>query len=98
MLNNIQVDELIWDIWNISHISRHNINPDEVGEVCLGKPVIVESYSKRLIVIGGTHTGKIITVVLAKKREGNYYPVTAYSASRKQRRFYEQQKTKKSHT
>jgi hypothetical protein len=30
----IHIRRLIWDDWNIAHIARHEVSPDEVEEVC----------------------------------------------------------------
>jgi len=25
---------LVWDVWNVGHIARHRVDPEEVEEVC----------------------------------------------------------------
>ena len=32
----IVIRRLVWDTWNIVHIARHDVVPDEVEEVCHG--------------------------------------------------------------
>ena len=32
----IVIRRLIWDSWNITHIARHDVTPDEVEDVCHG--------------------------------------------------------------
>lgn len=87
------VRRLIWDSWNIAHIARHDVIPDEVEEVCHGQPVSSQTYKGRLRVVGPTRSHRLLTVILAPTEErGTYYPVTARPADRKERRHYEQQR------
>jgi len=86
------VRRLIWDTWNIAHIARHNVTPDEVEEVCHGRPVTSSTYKGRIRVVGPTRSGRMLTVILAPTtRTGVYYPITARPADRKERRGYSQQ-------
>jgi uncharacterized DUF497 family protein len=87
------VRRLIWDTWNIAHIARHDVIPDEVEEVCHGDPVTSQTYNGRLRVVGPTRSHRMLTGILAPTEErGVYYPVTARPADRKERRSYEQQR------
>ncbi len=79
------VKGLIWDDWNKEHIARHGISSEEVEEVCHGKYETIESYRKRILVLGKTKAGKLLAVALSPedrnlKEYGNgiYYPVTAF--------------------
>jgi len=75
----IFVRKLIWDTWNIHHIAKHHIVPDEVEEICQGSPLILQGQQKkRLVLIGLTEAEIILTVVLESKGHGVYYPITAY--------------------
>ena len=87
------VRRLIWDSWNIAHIARHDVIPEEVEEVCHGQPVTSQTYKGRLRVAGPTRSGRMLTVILAPTEQlGVYYPLTARPADRKERRSYEQQR------
>lgn len=88
----INVRHLVWDSWNIDHIARHGVEPKQVDEVCQGKPIIRETYDGRLLIIGQTKEMKLLAIVLAPKEKGEYYPITAYTASGKLRRIYNQEK------
>ncbi len=89
------VAQLIWDTGNTEHIARHNVTPDEVEEICEGDPLVQQTKSGRLLVSGKTTAGRFLVVILASKPEPDtYYPVTAYPASGKYRRVYEQEKGK----
>lgn len=86
------VRRLIWDTWNVAHIARHEVTPEEVEQVCHGTPMTSESYEARLLVVGPTEAGRMLTVILApENEEGVYYPVTARHADRKEQRNYHQE-------
>ena len=86
------VGELIWDKWNVEHIARHDVLPEEVEEVCNKNPFVSETHSGRLRLIGLTKNDRMLTIIVAPKELGTYYPVTARPASRKERRKYKEQK------
>ncbi len=86
----ILVLRLSWEDWNIKHIARHNVTPDEVEEVCHGDPYVEQGKKGRIRLIGSTREGRMLAVFLDPEVEhGVYYPVTARSASKKERREYE---------
>lgn len=75
----ITVKKLIWDPWNVRHIARHNISPDQVEAVCHGSPLVLRGQQKnRLVLIGLTEENLVMTVILESKGKGKYYPITAY--------------------
>ena len=82
------VRELVWDTWNVAHIARHKVTPNEVEETCQGLTHASRTYRGRLRVIGQTATGRMLTVILAPVQVEVYYPVTARPASRRERRTY----------
>ena len=87
----LDVRHLIWEPGNVAHIARHQVIPEEVEEVCHGRPMTSATYAGRLRVVGPTRSGRMLTVILAPQGEGIYYPVTARPASRKERRRYQEQ-------
>lgn len=89
----IVVNRLIWETSNIDHIARHGVTQQQVEEVCHNNPVMLTGHSGRIMVVGLTLNGKAISVVLDPESEsGVWYPVTARSADRKERRYYESEK------
>jgi uncharacterized DUF497 family protein len=86
------VRRLRWTDWNVAHIARHSVLPEEVEQVCHGDVWTTETYSGRLRVIGPTSRGRVLTVILAPEGRGVYFPVTARPASRKERQAYADQK------
>ncbi len=85
----LTVKEVIWDDFNIAHIGEHNVSVDEVEDVCNGKVEAYLGHSNRFMAIGKTKSGRILSIVLAQKSKGVFYPVTARDASRKERRWNE---------
>ncbi len=88
------VRRLIWDSWNVPHILRHEVSPDEVEELCQRAHIVRASHSNRLVLVGPTMTGRLIAAVLEPDpdEEAVYYPVTARPASRKERQLYRDEK------
>ncbi len=85
---------LIWNSWNIDHIARHEVTPEEVEEVCFGDHVFQDGKSGRLLVFGPTRKERMLTVVLAlTATAGVYHVVTARPASRPERRVYAAEKS-----
>jgi len=88
------IRRLIWDTWNVAHIARHQVVPEEVEEVCHGDPVVQEGKKGRSLVFGPTGAGRMLTVVLdPTETSGVYYVVTAHPASRKERGIYAQERS-----
>lgn len=88
----LDIKELVWDEWNIGHIARHGVTPDEVEQVRQGDFVYWEADKGRIMLVGETKAGRLISAVLSYKGEGRYYPITSHTASRKQRRRYQELK------
>ncbi len=88
----IEIRRLIWDDWNISHIARHAITPDDVEEVCQGNYLVRQTYQGRFMVIGPNAAGNLLSVVLALEGEGTYYVVTARPSAKKERSIYRETK------
>jgi uncharacterized protein len=89
----LTIRRLIWDPWNVGHIARHHVIPEEVEEVCHSSPITSQTYKGRIRVVGRTQRRRILTVILAPTDEqGVYYPVTARPADRRERRNYEEQR------
>jgi uncharacterized DUF497 family protein len=85
-----RIDVLDWDDWNRAHITKHQVTPDEVEEVVAGDAIYFTTYKNRIIVIGPTATGRMLTVVIGESpyRRYQYYVFSARPASRSERREY----------
>ena len=84
----LTADTLRWNQWNIEHIARHGVIPDEVEEVCAARFIVRESYGGRFVVIGQTLAERTLAFILEPDYDGLYYIVTARPASRRERRTY----------
>lgn len=81
----IVVKGLIWDDWNKDHLAKHGVSVEEAEEVCHGSYKTVESYRKRILIVGKTRRGRVLAIVLSPEDRdlqlyGNdiYYPITAF--------------------
>lgn len=89
----IIVRKFIWDSWNIQHLARHNITPDEVEAVCHNQPIVLRGQQKnRLVLIGETEENLILVIVLEANGKGKYYPITAYPAEKQDITLYKRLK------
>jgi len=88
MLYNIE--ELIWDEWNVEHIRKHDVSIIEVEETCSLIIKTYKSYQSRLIILGKTKNNRLLTIVLMKKDKKNYYVVTARDMSQKEGRLIDE--------
>lgn len=89
---NVVIKKLIWDEWNVKHIARHKVSPEEVEEVCRGIYIAYESYDGRFEIIGATKQKRILLIVLDPEPiNGKYYVVTAHTANKKDRALYQKQ-------
>lgn len=89
---SLVITALLWDDWNTAHIAWHDVKPAEVEAVCAGKHVARRSYDNRFLVIGYTPQQRPLLVVLdPEPQQGVFYPVTARTADRKERQWYEEE-------
>lgn len=91
-MTRIVVKELIWDEWNKPHISKHNVTESEATEA--GRNMIYhrQGYGRRYLAIGRSGE-RLITLVISRKGQGKYYPVTARDSDKNERRkVYEKEK------
>lgn len=88
----VYIKKLVWDEWNIAHIARHDVTQEEVKQVALGNVLVQKGKKGRTALVGPTDSGRMLRVILDPERRGVYYPVTAHTASRKDRALYKQAK------
>ena len=92
----ILINTLIWEDSNVAHIARHDVTPLEVEQICQGSNIVRQGKKGRLLVIGLTEQGRMITAALdPEDTAGVYYPVTARPASKKERRLYQEEQENK---
>ncbi|MCI0528216.1 MAG: hypothetical protein L0Y56_12325 [Nitrospira sp.] len=91
----MELTGLVWDSFNSEHISKHGMAKAEVEEACKNWLEITETRLGRFLLVGKTDSSRWVSVVLASKGEGVYYPVTARDSSKKERKSANDQKNKK---
>ncbi len=88
----IDLRHLVWDEWNVPHIARHSVTPEEVEAACHADPVLYRrSYKDRLMLLGETSTGRVLAIVIGPVPDapaGTWYAFTARPAHRSERRDY----------
>ncbi|OGM13406.1 hypothetical protein A3D84_01715 [Candidatus Woesebacteria bacterium RIFCSPHIGHO2_02_FULL_42_20] len=94
-MTRIVVKKVIFDEYNLAHITRHKVTKEDIlavrGYIIFHK----QSYQKRYLAVGRSGT-RIISIVLKRKAPGEYYLITARDAGKKERRrVYEIEKDKK---
>jgi uncharacterized protein len=84
------IRELIWPEDRVDHIARHGVDPEEVEEVCFGRPLVLRAKasgrSPAYYVLGQTATGRYLFCVVLEFPEGKGYPVTARPMVESERR------------
>ncbi len=88
----MKINEIIWPDDRINHIARHNIIPEEVEEVCFGKPLVqrVKSQGDHPVyyVRGQTDAGRYLFCVVIQFPDGKGYPVTARLMTKKEKQSF----------
>ena len=82
------INELEWDDQNIAHIARHNVNPEEVEDVCFGFHISERGEDQRYILSGQTGGGRYINVVVERVGKGLFRLITAFEMSENYKRRY----------
>jgi uncharacterized DUF497 family protein len=88
----MQVHEFVWPDDRVDHIAQHGITPDEVEDVCFGKPLVYRAKSEGknpvYYVLGQTNAGRYLFCVIIQFPDGKGYPVTARPMTAKEKRRY----------
>jgi uncharacterized DUF497 family protein len=87
--------DFLWDNGNIDHIALHGVTPEEAEQVIENEPLEIGKVERngelRIVHVGETDAGRILLVAITYRAE-QVRVVTAYTAGRKFRRFYNEQK------
>ena len=89
----MRIRELLWPPDRIDHIARHGVMPEEVEQVCFGRPFIqrAKSYGENPVyyILGQTDAGRYLFSVIIQFPDGKGYPVTARPMTEKEKRRYQ---------
>lgn len=91
----MRIEELIWDDWNVEHVADHGVDPEEVEEVCFGRPLVRRAGTtryglRRYHAFGQTEARCYLFIVLDSEAAGVFYVVSARDMSERERRQYRQ--------
>jgi uncharacterized DUF497 family protein len=74
----MRITKLEWDDNRIEHIARHDVEPDEVWEVCEDPLHLARRQGRnRYRLYGQTKTGRYLFVVLQNIKGTVFKPITA---------------------
>jgi len=72
------IAELLWDAYRIEHVAHHNVEPEEVQEVCDDPNHWAHRQGQtRYRLYGQTIAGRYLFVVLERKSGNLFEPITA---------------------
>ncbi len=80
-MNAIRIHRLLWTDWNVTHIARHEVEPNEVEQVCHGSFIASQTYKGRIRIAGPTAAGRMLAIILKPEGEGTYFCVTTHDAN-----------------
>ena len=84
------IRKLFWDDWNIDHIIRHAVRPEEIEQLCLSEKILLSKASgTKIRVIGKTAGGRYLTVFLGPREKQSFYVVTARDSTLKEKRLFQ---------
>lgn len=92
------IQELLWPGDRVDHIARHNVSPDEFEDVCFGRSLVLKARSEGTNpvyhVLGETSGGRHLLCIVITFPGGKGYPVTARTMTDRERKRYQQWKTR----
>ena len=84
----MRIEGVHWDDSNIEHISKHNVSPSEVEDVCYRIHISRRESRGRYILSGQSASGRYLNVVLERIYDAIYRPITAFGMSENYKRSY----------
>jgi len=95
----MRIHEFVWPVERIDHLAQHGVVPNEVEEVCFGRPLVQRGRSEGenpvYYVLGQTQAGRYLFCVIIGFPDGKGYPVTARPMTANEKRRYRQWKNRK---
>ena len=81
-----------WNDWNIEHIAKHSVTPQETEEACYNQPISRRTKDGLYIVYGQTDAGRYLLMVVRYKPESIVYVITARPMTKNEQRYYRQRR------
>ena len=88
----MSIRQIIWPEDRVEHVAVHDIQPEEVEEVCFSHSLILRTKSKGVnpvyYVLGQTNSGRYLFCVIIQFPDEKGYPVTARPMTVKEKAKY----------
>lgn len=85
----MRIAELEWDDYRVEHIALHQVEPDEVWEVCEDSLHLAHRQGQdRYRLYGQTAAGRYLFIVLEHIGGARYKPITARDMTDHEKRNY----------
>jgi len=81
-----------WDDWNSSHILEHDVEPYEVEEIFVNRPIIRKGKEGKYLAYGQSDSGRYLTIVFAYRGQNRAYPITARDSNQNEKRYAKAQR------
>jgi len=77
-----------WNGWNVDHVSKHGVEPDDAEEVVLAARAPFPSYEGdgKWLVRGQTSSGTYIQVIYVVDSDGRFYIIHARQLTHSEKR------------
>jgi uncharacterized protein len=93
----MRINQLLWPEERVEHIARHGVTPQEVDDVCFGKPQVFRAKSEGenpvYYVLGRTRAGRYLFCVVIRFPDGKGYAVTAREMTTKEKSRFRKRKS-----
>ncbi|WP_399538547.1 BrnT family toxin [uncultured Paenibacillus sp.] len=85
----------MWDDYNIDHIGRHGVDPDEAEEAFWDEDRLpFDAHSGHRGIIGATDAGRRLVVIFVKKDGARIRVITARNATEDEKRVYNKRRAR----
>jgi len=84
----MKITTLVWDENNVDHIARHQVEPEEVEEVCYSNPLILRAGKKKqklYYILGQSQNGRYLFIVARYIGKGQARVITARDMNNSER-------------
>jgi len=85
----MRIKRVRWDEQNLDHITRHQVEQDEVESVAFGPHHVRRGRQEnRYELYGQTDEGRYLFIIIDREVKGVFYVVTAREMDVNEKRFY----------
>jgi len=86
----VLITEFEWDEYNIEHIARHRVTPEEVEEVAFDDEPYIRKIKKSAIreMLGQTASGRYLKIIYVIKGKQRARVITARDMNDWERKYY----------